>query len=187
MLLILAAFVSTCGAAATQDVMRLGRTFGESHPNQAVPGAGEPGLVVLNHTADGGGCVTHVWATGGGGTHGDVLFSFYVDGEANPSVSYVMTLASATPSVATVGFSDNTAPWGTKHFGHGSTEGGWFNNIRIPFGKSVVATANSVAARSGDGFFMILRGQEGSRVTIGDLLLPTSARLRLIKLEEERI
>lgn len=185
-LLIALCAASTCDAAATQDATLLGRTFGESHPNQAVPGAGKPGLVVLNHTSSTGGCVTHVWATGGGGTGGDVRFSFFVDGEAEPSVSYVMTLASASPSDATVGFSDNAAPWGTKHFGHGSSAGGWFNNIRIPFGKSIVAKANSVAT-SGASFFMILRGQEGARVTVGDVLLPPSARLRLVTLEEQRI
>jgi len=111
------------------DASLLGRTFSEAHPATAVPGRDEPGLVVLNHTGAAG-CVTHVWATGGSGTKGDVRFSFYVDGESTPSVSYVMTLASASPSIETVGFADNAAPWGNKYFGHGSTAGGLFNNIR---------------------------------------------------------
>ena len=114
---------------ARMDASLLGRTFSEAHPATAVPGRDKPGLVVLNHHGAAG-CVTHVWATGGGGTSGDVRFSFYVDGESTPSVSYVMTLASASPSVATVGFADNAAPWGNKYFGHGSTAGGWYNNIR---------------------------------------------------------
>jgi hypothetical protein len=186
MLTTLAAAASLASAAATMDATLLGRTFGESHPATPVPGRDEPGLLVLNHTASGGGCMTHVWATGGAGTAGDVRFSFWVDGEAAPSVSYVMSLASASPSLATVGFTDNAAPWGTKHFGHGSSQGGWFNNIRIPFGRSIVVRANAVAT-SGASFFMILRGQEGARVTIGELLLPPSARLRLLTLEETRV
>jgi hypothetical protein len=90
-----------------------GATFGESHPSTTIPGANKPGLVVLNRTGAAG-CITHVWVTGGGGTGGDVRFSFYVDGEAEASVSYVMTLASASPSLATVGFTDTAAPWGNK-------------------------------------------------------------------------
>ena len=37
------------------------------------------------------------------------------------------------------------------------------------------------------GYYLILRGQEGARVAIGELLLPPTARLRLQKLEEVTI
>lgn len=168
-------------AAPYQDVLSLGRTFGESLPNVKLPGRSSAGHPVLSHS--GSGCITHVWATGGDDTAGDVILSFYVDGETTASVSYVMSLASASPTMKTVGFTDNFAPWGNKHFGHGSSAGGFFNNIKIPFGKSIEVTANTVD-EDGGNFFLIVRGQEGAQVTVGDLLLPSSTRLKLLKNEE---
>jgi len=74
------------------------------------------------------------------------------------------------------GFDDRTAPWGGEHMGKGSTDGGWYNNIRIPFTTSIRVTLTGTAD---DVLYFIVRGAEDIPVVVGDVRLPPNARLRV--------
>jgi hypothetical protein len=72
------------------------------------------------------------------------------------------------------GFDDAAAPWGNEMFGKGSTMGGWYNNIRIPFERSIRVTLQGVDR---DAVYFIVRGSEDIPLVVGDMKLPSSARL----------
>jgi len=50
-------------------------------------------------------------------------FSYYIDGERTPSISFVTYMLVGTK------FNDQTAPWRTKWIGKGGKSGGWYNNL----------------------------------------------------------
>jgi len=79
-----------------------------------------------------------------------------------------------------VGFDDADSPWGNENIGKASTVGG-FNNIRIPFQKSIRITAQQDKDTPEGLLWFIIRGAEGAPVTIGDMLLPSTAKLVLYK------
>ena len=70
--------------------------------------------------------------------------------------------------------------WGVGAFGHTAKNGGVYSTMRIPFGKSLRATLYS---KSRGTFWFIIRGLESYPVVLGDLILPTAARLRLHRFE----
>lgn len=73
-----------------------------------------------------------------------------------------------------------SAPWGTKWFGLGAGKGGgqaWFHNFKIPFGTSIRVTTQAATAHG--GFYMIVRGALDVPLVIGDVTLPSAARLQL--------
>jgi hypothetical protein len=123
------------------------------------------------------GVLTHFWMTGGpakGGGTDNATVRYYIDGESSPSIEFKPPLA------AGVGFDDDFV-WGHAKAGHGSDLGGWYVNYKIPFGSSVRVT---VALPSGSAMaYVIVRGCENMPVHIGSLTLPSSARLRLHKIE----
>jgi len=116
------------------------------------------------------GVMTHFWTTAPPHVEGGVLIRYYIDGETNASIAFQPALACG------VGFSDETAPWGLKWFGKGAADGGWFWNFRVPFQKSVVVTIQHLYGPFG-GFYVIVRGLTNVPVRIGDLQLPSTARL----------
>ena len=103
-----------------------------------------------------------------------VIIRYYIDGETTASIEF-------TPSMACgVGFYDPQAPWGTKWFGKGAADGGWFLNFKIPFQKSVLVTFQHLTLNSG-GFYIIVRGATNLPFSIGGVSVPTNARLQLFK------
>lgn len=108
---------------------------------------------------------------------GGVVVRYYIDGETTASIEYEPGLAAGT------GFSDKASPWGNEWIGKGAKDGAWYNNIRIPFQKSVVVT---VMHRTGSygGFYTIVRGGLNVGVTIGSLLLPSNLRLHLFRTQQ---
>ena len=75
------------------------------------------------------GALTHFWITT---AHSDdrTTVRYYIDDESSPSIEYDPSLA------AGVGFHDNSV-WGLRQAGHASDIGGWYNNFRVPFSKSL--------------------------------------------------
>jgi len=67
---------------------------------------------------------------------------------------------------AGVGFYDTAGPWGTEWFGKGAKDGAWYNNIKIPFQKSIVVTIQHRLKAHKD-FFMILRGAVNIPIVLG--------------------
>jgi len=125
------------------------------------------------------GLINHFWITGNQAELADVRYNYYIDGETTPSISF-------TPSTACgVGFNDAQAPWGTKWFGKGAKDGGWYNNFQIPFYKSIRVT--SFRPSGAIGYYYIIRGvvqQPGVPISIGNFQLPPNARLRMIEKKE---
>ena len=71
--------------------------------------------------------------------------------------------------------------WGTAKNGKAGSNGGWFVNYKIPFGKSVVVT---VTGPIGNGF-VIIRGCENLPVEVGAVTLPSTARMQLQRIENQ--
>ena len=93
-------------------------------------------LDVFNHTVSAGstfGVMTHFWCTGGPALDAAV-WRYYIDGEKVASIQFTSAMA------AGVGFLDTQGPWGTQWMGKGAHSGGWYNNFRIPFRKSIRIT-----------------------------------------------
>jgi len=147
-------------------------TFGTGLSQQQITTAERE---IFNHTLSSTGefgTMTHWWATG------DVIVDFavwryYVDGETTASIQFASYMA------AGVGFADAQAPWGNRWIGKQAAQGGWYNNFRIPFHKSVRVTAQLPASMNVTKatFWTIVRGTENLPTIIGDVTLPSSARL----------
>lgn len=101
---------------------------------------------------------------------------YYVDGEVEASIQFKPSLA------AGVGYDDD-AVWGTAKVGHGSNKGGWFMNMKIPFGSSIRVSLMLPGGRDAM-CFVIVRGCENLPITVGSLTLPSSARLHLQRIEQ---
>ncbi len=108
--------------------------------------------------------MTHFWTTYPTAVDGVVV-------KAEASIVIEPSLA------AGVGFYDGTAPWGTKWFGKGAKNGGWFWNFRIPFQKSILVSVQHTRGNFG-GFYMIVRGAVNVGISVGEISIPLStARL----------
>ena len=131
----------------------------------------------ITSTADLG-TITHFWTTGSSDVIDFAWVRYYIDGERTASVAFQPSYACG------VGFGDSTAgvPWGTKWFGKGAKLGGWFTNVRVPFGKSVrVTMALPSWAPEAIAAWVIVRGVEGMPIVLEGVQLPAEARMQLIK------
>jgi hypothetical protein len=117
--------------------------------------------------------MTHFWTTGSTDT---AIFRYYIDGETTASIEF-------TPPAASGAFFGDAQMWGTSKIGRGSSRGGWFVNIKIPFGNSVNVTIQAPSGAGRGNGFVILRGCENVPVHVGDVLLPPQARLQLHRIE----
>jgi len=124
------------------------------------------------------GVMTHFWAAGSPVVD-NVTMRYYVDNETEASIEFVASFASG------VGFDDQEAPWGTKWMGKGAKTTGWFHNFRVPF-DSIRITYQLVNQTVPDSHtvWLIVRGMEGMKsFQIGDVVVPQTARMKLIKTE----
>jgi len=117
------------------------------------------------------GVMNHFWITYDRSVDNGTIIRYYVDGETEASIQFTPSLACGTGSY------DVQAPWGTKWFGKGAMDGGWYLNFRIPFTQSIVVTTQHLYANN--GFYMIVRGGLDLPVRIGDFTLPDNAKLQL--------
>lgn len=167
--------VCACG----QDVTRR-MTFGTGYSGGHITRNETTMFMHIIDSSLGIGVMNHFWTTCSPECERDAIFRFYIDGETKPSIAFSPAMAAGT------GFDDTEAPWGTKWFGLGAGNGAkagqaWFNNFKIPFGKSIRVT---IQHKKGEynGFYLILRGaihQTNTALRVGDLKLPTQARLHL--------
>jgi len=118
------------------------------------------------------GVMTHFWSTAGYPILENSLIRYYIDGESVPSIEF------SPPLACGAGFNDQHNTWGLKWFGKGAQNGAWHNNFRIPFGKSVKTTAQSLNGTYG-GFFIIFRGVPNLHINIGGIDIPSKAKLHL--------
>jgi len=123
------------------------------------------------------GVITEMWFTGGGDDYADTRIRIYIDGEAQPSLDFNLFLAHGIGS-----HHDQAVPWGTKRISHSAHSGGVYNTYRIPFSKSIKITGTLAPQTKGNQvFWFICRGVTNYPVIIGDLQLPSTARLHLYK------
>jgi D-arabinan exo alpha-(1,3)/(1,5)-arabinofuranosidase (non-reducing end) len=149
-------------------------TFGTAIKEQHLGGIGKETLLFSRE--NGPGLLQNIWFTGSWLGYEYTRFRIYVDGEAEPSIDYELFMGHG------IGFGDPTAPWGTKRFGKNAIGGGVFNTYRIPFSKSIRITAEPTSDVVGPlVFWFYCRGITNAQVQLGDLQLPSSARLKLYK------
>ena len=152
------------------------RSIGAMGKGERVLG-GETEAVLFEHV--GRGCLTHMWFGGNFKGVEDTRIRYYVDGETTPSIDMALYLGHG------IGFHDQQAPWATKTIGKVGKRNGIFNNYRIPFGSSIRVTARRAeGADPNPQIWWIIRGLENGRVSLGDVTLPDTARLKLARLED---
>jgi D-arabinan exo alpha-(1,3)/(1,5)-arabinofuranosidase (non-reducing end) len=152
------------------------KTFGNAIKNGQLLANTE--TVVHEHTISSGASgavITEQWFTGVI-CDNNTRVRYYFDGETVPSLDFMLYMAHG------LGFDpakmNTITPWGTKRIGQTATKGGLYNTYRIPFQKSVRVTVENP---SNGTYWYILRGVEDYPVIIGDLELPSTARLQLFK------
>eukprot|EP01087_Luapelamoeba_hula_P022529 TRINITY_DN8097_c0_g1_i1.p1 TRINITY_DN8097_c0_g1~~TRINITY_DN8097_c0_g1_i1.p1 ORF type:complete len:334 (+),score=55.44 TRINITY_DN8097_c0_g1_i1:114-1115(+) len=172
LLCILALAISGVCAAKTVAASQV-RTFGTSISSAALT-HNEQELFSYNVVGNNGAAITHWWLTGAP-TVDNLRMRFYVDGETIPSIDIPLDFAVG------IGFDDEAAPWGTDLIGKGATTGGVFNNIRIPFFKSIRITCQQPTSNPTGVFWWIVRGAEGVLpITVGNVELPPTAKLSVM-------
>lgn len=130
---------------------------------------------LYEHNTGEPGVITEQWFTGENAMNEDTRIRIYIDMETEASLDFELFLAHG------VGFRESNElpniPWGTRRIAH-TANGGIYNTFRIPFSKSVRVTATRPTHAQ---FWYIIRGVENYPLVLGDLILPSNARLRLYK------
>ena len=148
-------------APVTQAPPTFGATFGTGLPG--VPICQQP-TVVLNHTLQDGeshAVLHHFWATGSQYKIDRMWVEYYLDGDAEPSISFqpAFSCGQAFPErmdkdeeYAAGGLCGKTAP-----------VGGWWNSYNVPFYKNAVVTVRGDPKDGPDCFtgFVNIRGTPG--------------------------
>ena len=170
------------------------KSFGHSVKNGQLPAGQE--LTTFEHTCGAPPCVVtqinipSIYPPRGEAwnwTHG--VISFYIDGEATPSLS--MTLLELAGEAHFNKAGDNAqggdtmpdgSPWGIALMGRTAKSGAVYSTVRIPFGKSFRSTIRAPESAQGTStYWFVIRGLENHPVILGDLELPAEARLRLYR------
>ncbi len=133
-----------------------------------------PGREKLLFERQGAGCLTHMWFGGSWPGYGRTRIRVYVDGETKPSIDMELFLGHG------IGWDDPAAPWGTSLVGKTGQPSGLYNSYRIPFGKGIRVTAElGDGVQGSHAFWWIVRGVQNLPVYLGNIRLPSNARLRL--------
>ena len=175
MLLVLAFLAAADVSLAATAVAPTGKlkTFGTGRSafSHDLANAGLETSIFSNELSSGAemGAMNHFWTTG---DTDNLIFRYYVDGEAEASVQFT------APKAAGAFFAD-PAMWGTGKNGKGGSKGGWFVNYKVPFGKRINITIQGPVHNG----FVIVRGCENLPITVGSVLLPPTARMKLLRIE----
>lgn len=138
-----------------------------------------PGEEKVLFEQPGAGTLTHMWFGGSWPGWGDTRIRIYVDGEEKSGIDMGLFLGHG------IGWGNDSAPWGTNRIGKTGHPSGVYNTYKIPFGKGVRVTALlGTQVREPQTFWWIVRGLTDYPVRLGGITLPTSARLKLHRLEK---
>jgi len=137
---------------------------------------------LYNRTGEG--VVTLMWFTGEllWPTFGNTRIRVYVDGSDSPSLDFEILMAVGQ-------YGDTLSPWGENKLGNVALSGGAYLTYRVPFGTSLRVTAQlpeKMLIPGDKSFYFIIRGMQSLDfpVVVGDLLLPSSSRLTLKRLQD---
>ena len=131
---------------------------------------------------DGIGYLDHLWFGGSFSNFTDLRIRIYVDHEVKPSIDMLLGMGVG------VGFGDSAAPWGTRFSGITGAPSGIFLNYPIPFSTNVRVTAELPEGVQRDTvFWWIVRGLKGLPLQIFGFEIPSSARLRLHRADDQRV
>jgi len=120
------------------------------------------------------GIMNHLWVTYGASEDQGVIIRYYIDKEQTASIVIEPSLACG------VGFYDKQGPWGNRWIGKGALDGAWFFNLKIPFTNSVLVTVQHINPNGTyNNFYMIVRGAANVPIVIGDVPIPSYAKLNL--------
>lgn len=124
---------------------------------------------------EGNAVILKQWIAGRGvGTNPNTRIRMYIDGNNKATIDYNLYEAHGVGPLQEA----SSFPFASAKFGH-AAESGWFNTIKIPFSQNITVTLESPV--SGNFWYMI-RGMENYPLILGDLLLPSSARLNVHRL-----
>lgn len=127
----------------------------------------------------GKGCLTHMWFGGAFPNYHKTVVRVYVDGEQNASIQMQLGLGHG------FGFGDDSAPWGEVKLGKTGSQSGIYNTYRIPYGTEIRITAQRSADSPADTqFWWIARCTDNLPLSVGGVILPERARLKLHKVED---
>eukprot|EP00657_Telonema_sp_P-1_P006870 TRINITY_DN26337_c0_g1_i1.p1 TRINITY_DN26337_c0_g1~~TRINITY_DN26337_c0_g1_i1.p1 ORF type:complete len:282 (-),score=81.10 TRINITY_DN26337_c0_g1_i1:146-991(-) len=171
----LLAGIALC-AGASFRVTPSQRLFGHSIKNGHLVANSE--TTMIEHNCTTAPCtITQIHCPTAGATGWEAaVVKIYVDGEAAPGIEITLLELANVGRFNVGGDEQGKVPWGIALFGHTASKGGVYSTMRVPFGKNVRVTLTS--AMSGT-FWFIVRGIESYPVLLGDLELPTHARLRV--------
>ncbi len=131
---------------------------------------------------NGSGYLDHMWFGGSFSNFTDLRIRIYVDHEVKPSIDMLLGMGVG------VGFGDPAAPWGTRFSGITGAPSGIFLNYPIPFSTNIRLTAELPEGVQRDTvFWWIVRGIKNLPLRIADLQIPSSARLRLHRVDDQRV
>lgn len=131
---------------------------------------------------DGSGYLDHMWFGGSFAHFTDLRIRIYVDLEVKPSIDMLLGMGVG------VGFGDPAAPWGTRFSGITGAPSGIFLNYPIPFSTNIRVTAELPKGVQRDTvFWWIVRGIKGIPLQISGLQIPSTARLRLHRVDDRRV
>lgn len=184
-----------CVSVAAAVPLSKQKTFGHSIKNGVLPANTE--VTTFEHSCSAPPCVvTHVNVPSIYPKGGDVwnwtqgVVSFYVDGEKEPSISLTLLELAGEGHWNEAGTNEQSgdhmadgSPWGTGLMGRTAKSGAVYSTLRVPFGSSLRTAIRAPPSSTQDSvFWFVLRGLEGHVVRLGDLELPSAARLRLYRL-----
>jgi len=106
------------------------------------------------------------------------IIRYYVDGETTPSIEMLLLLGHGVGY--TMAEEDPNTPWHSNWVSHEASGGGLYNTYRIPFLSSIKITAENWQQGT---YWYIVRGVTNYPIILGDLQLPSNARLYLYKNE----
>jgi len=118
----------------------------------------------------------------------DGRLRIYVDGEETASIDLLFGEIALLGRKAVNGTQNpkDGSPWGNSLFGHTAKDGGVYTTVRVPFLKTLrVTVTNSPTASHPALFWMVIRGLEATPVRLGDLVLPETAKLQMVRTEKD--
>lgn len=130
---------------------------------------------ILFEKDNGPGVITEQWFASTTCFTPQTIVRYYIDDDETPAIEVNLYVMHGMGGAGT-----SQTSWGTKWIGYTALGGGLYNTLRIPFQKSL--TVSFIPAQSGPWWY-ILRGVENYPVIIGDLKLPSTAKLVVRKLE----